>query len=56
MAEFQKILAELVPGKKEAARLPGRFSLQLATTPGQFVVKLLLGQGKQLKQTEVGSA
>ena len=59
VAEFQKILAELVPGKKEAARLPGRFSLQLhfcnRCYAGRFVVKLLLGQGKQLKQTEVGS-
>lgn len=58
-ADFQKILTELGPGKKQAARLPGRFSLQLVHCSrcyaGQFVVKLLLGQGKQLKQTDVSS-
>ena len=57
--EFQKILAELGPGKKQTARLPGRFSLQLVQCTrcyaGQFVVKLLLGQGKQMKQTDVSS-
>ena len=56
-AEFQKILAELGPGRKQTARLPGRFSLQLVHCnrcyAGQFVVKLLLGQGKQMKQTDV---
>ena len=55
--EFQKILAELGPGKKQTARLPGRFSLQLVYCnrcyAGQFIVKLLLGQGKQMKQTDV---
>ena len=58
-ADFQKILAGLGPGKKQAARLPGRFSLQLVHCnrcyAGRFVVKLLLGQGKQIKQTDVSS-
>lgn len=58
-AEFQKILAELGPGKKQTARLPGRFSLQLIHCKrcfaGQFAVKLLLGQGKNIKQTEVSN-
>jgi hypothetical protein len=57
--DFQKILAELAPGKKQAAGLPGRFSLQTIYCSrcygGRFVVKLLLGQGKNLKQTDVSS-
>ena len=58
-ADFQKVLADLAPGKKQVARLPGRFNLQLIHCNrcygGRFVVKLLLGQGKQLKQTDVSS-
>jgi hypothetical protein len=58
-ADFQKILAELHPGKKEAAKLPGRFGLELVHCKrcyaGQFVVKLLLGQGKNIQQTDFGS-
>jgi len=58
-ADFQKILAELQPGKRTAAKLPGRFSLQLVHCnrcyAGRFVVNLLLGQGKNIKQTEVGT-
>ena len=58
-ADFQKILAEISSGKKQAARLPGRFSLQLVCCnrcyAGQFVVKLLLGHGKQLKQADFSS-
>ena len=58
-ADFQKILAELEPGKKQAAKLSKRFSLQLVHCKrcyaGQFVVKQLLGQGKQLKQTDFSS-
>jgi len=59
-ADFQKKLAELQPGKKAAAKLPGRFSLQLVHCQGcfsgRFVAKLLTGQGKQLKQTEFSRA
>jgi 7-cyano-7-deazaguanine synthase in queuosine biosynthesis len=55
-ADFQKILAELSLGKKQTAKLSKRFSLQLVHCnrcyAGQFVVKQLLGQGKQLKQTD----
>jgi len=58
-ADFQKILAELEPGKKQAAKLPKRFSLELVRCnrcyAGQFVVKQLFGQGKQLKQTDFSS-
>jgi hypothetical protein len=58
-ADFQKILTELEPGKKQTAKLPKRFSLQLVHCnrcyAGQFVVKQLLGQGKQLKQTDFSS-
>jgi hypothetical protein len=56
-ADFQKKLEEFQLGKKQAAKLPGRFSLQLVHCKGcfsgQFVAKLLTGQGKQLKQTEI---
>jgi hypothetical protein len=59
VADFQKILAELSPGKKQTAKLPGRFSLQLVHCnrcyASQFVVKQLLGQGKHLKQTDFSS-
>jgi len=55
-ADFQKKLAELQPGKNQAGKLPGRFSLHLVhckrCCSGQFAVKWLLGQGKQLKQSE----
>ena len=55
-ADFQKKLQELQLGKTQAAKLPGRFSVQLvhckSCFAGQFVAKLLTGQGKQLKQTE----
>ena len=58
-ADFQKVLAELAPGKKQAAGLPGRFSLQMIYCnrcfAGRFVIKLLLGQGNNLKQTDVSS-
>jgi len=58
-SDFQKILADLEPGKKAAAKLPGRFNLQLVFCnrcyAGRFVVKLLLGQGKNIKQTDVSS-
>src|SRR6185437_4979194 len=57
-ADFQKKIANLGPGKKNAAKLPGRISVQLvhckSCFAGQFVSKLLTGQGKQLKQTELG--
>jgi hypothetical protein len=55
-AEFQKKVEELQLGKKQAGKLPGRFSLRLIHCKrcysGQFVAKLLLGQGKQMKQSE----
>ena len=58
-ADFQKMLAELKPGRKQTAKLSKRFSLQLVHCnrcyAGQFVVKQLLGQGKQLKQTDFSS-
>jgi hypothetical protein len=58
-AEFRKKLEELQPVKKQAARLPIRFSLQLVHCKrchtGRLVAKLLIGQGKQLKKTEFAS-
>lgn len=58
-ADFQKLLAELSLGKKQTAKLSKRFSLQMVHCnrcyAGQFVVKQLLGQGKQLKQTDFSS-
>jgi len=59
-ADFQSKIEELQSGKKAASKLPGRFALQLvhckSCRGGNFVTKLLTGQGKQLKQTEVGRA
>lgn len=56
-ADFQKTIAELEPRKKQAAKLPHRFSLHLVSCKscrsGQFLVRLLSGQGKQLKSTEI---
>lgn len=56
-ADFQKTLAELQSKKKEAAKLPRRFSLHLISCKncqsGQLLIKLLSGQGKQIKFTEV---
>jgi len=55
-AEFRKKVEELQSGKKQAGKLPGRFSLQLVHCKrcysGQLIAKLLLGQGKQMKQSE----
>ena len=57
IADFQRRIEELKPGKNLARRLPGRFVLQLvhckSCYSGNLVVKLLTGQGKQLKQVEV---
>jgi hypothetical protein len=59
-ADFQKALTELEMGKKAAGRLPRRFSLQLVhcsrCASGQLLVNMLVGQGKQLKQTEFARA
>jgi hypothetical protein len=58
-AEFQKILTVLQPGKKAATKLPSRFNLELVHCnrcyAGRFVVKLLLGQGKNIKVTDFSS-
>lgn len=55
-ADFQKRIEELRPGKNSAGKLPGRFSMQLVHCKrcytGQIISKLLVGQGKHLKQTE----
>lgn len=55
-AEFQRKIEELKPGKKSAAKLPGRFSMQLVHCKrcfaGRITSNLLVGQGKQLKKTE----
>ena len=56
-AEFQSKLEELKPGKKLAAKLPGRFSVSLVHCKrcyaGQLVSKLQLGQGKHIKISEL---
>jgi len=53
--EFNQTLGELQPKKKQAAKLPHRFSLHLVSCKrcrsGWLLVKLLSGQGKQLKAT-----
>jgi hypothetical protein len=58
-AEFRTKLEELQLGKKKAAGLPIRFSLELVHCKrcfgGRLVAKQLTGQGKQLKKTEYGS-
>ena len=58
--DFQKKIEELKPGKNSAGKLPGRFNVQLVHCKrcyaGQIISKLLVGQGKQLKQTEVARA
>ena len=55
-ADFQKQLETLKPGSKAVVRLPGRFSQELVYCKrchaGQYVVKLVVGQGKQIKRTE----
>lgn len=59
-ADFQKKMEELRPGKKSAAKLPGRLAVQLVHCKrcyaGNFIVKLFTGQGKHIKQTEVARA
>lgn len=54
--EFRKRLEELQLGKKQALKLPARFSVQLIyckrCRAGHLVAKLLLGQGNQVKQSE----
>ena len=58
--DFQKKIEELQPGKKAAAKLPGRFTMHLihckGCYAGRLLTKLLTGQGKQIKQTEVANA
>jgi uncharacterized membrane protein len=58
--DFQKLIGELGLSKKQTMKLPCRFSLQLAHCrrcfSGSLVVKQLLGQGKQLKQSEFDRA
>ena len=55
-ADFQKQLETLRPGSKAVVRLPGRFSQELVFCKrchtGQYVVKLVVGQGKQIRRTE----
>jgi hypothetical protein len=55
-ADFQKKLEELRTGKKSAAKLPGRFAVQLVHCKGchagRLVTKLVTGQGKRIKRTE----
>jgi len=57
-AEFRSKLEELKPGKKLAAKLPGRFSVSLVHCKrcyaGQLVSKLQLGQGQHIKISELG--
>jgi hypothetical protein len=59
-AEFRNKLAELWPGKSAAQKLPARFSLKLVhckrCSSGWLHVHLLTGQGRYIKQTEVGRA
>ncbi len=59
-AEFQKKVEEQQLGKKAAAKLPIRFSLQLVHCKrcylGQLIAHLLSGHGKQLKKTEFAHA
>jgi hypothetical protein len=59
-AIFKQRLEELKPGKKAALKLPSRLSLHVIHCKrcfsGQFVTKLLVGQGKQLKQSEFARA
>jgi hypothetical protein len=59
-ADFQKKLEELRPGKKSAAKLPGRLAIQLVHCKrcyaGNFIVKLFTGQGKHIKRTEIARA
>jgi hypothetical protein len=54
--DFQKTIADLALSKKQTMKLPGRFSLQMVHCrrcfAGSLVAKLLLGQGKQMKQSE----
>ena len=56
-AEFKQTLAELQPKKKLAAKLPHRLSLHLVSCKrcqsGWMLVKLVSGQGKQIKITEL---
>jgi hypothetical protein len=58
-AEFRTKLEELQLGKKQAARLPIRFNLELVHCKrcfgGRLVAKMLTGQGKQLKKTDFAS-
>ncbi len=58
--EFRKVLAELEPGKKQAAKLPQRLSLQLVSCArcqgGWLKATLMVGQGQNLKQTEFARA
>ncbi len=55
--EFKQTLAELEPKRKQAAKLPHRLSLHLVSCKrcqsGSLLVKLVSGQGKQLKMVEL---
>lgn len=56
-ADFQRKIEELKPGRNQASRLPRRLVLQLVHCKschgGSLVVKMLTGQGKQLRQSEL---
>ncbi|HSY20225.1 MAG TPA: hypothetical protein VK815_17905 [Candidatus Acidoferrales bacterium] len=58
--DFQKLMADLGLTKKQTAKLPGRFTLAVVHCRrcfgGSLVVKHLLGQGNNIKQTEVSRA
>jgi len=58
--EFEKLVVELYVGKKQAAKLPQRITLQLVSCgrchSGWLQARLLSGQGREIKQTEFGRA
>jgi hypothetical protein len=59
-AEFRTKVDALQLEKKQAGKLPSRFSLSLIHCKrcygGRLVTKLLIGQGKQMKRTDFASA
>lgn len=59
-AGFRKKIEELQPGQKAAGKLPGRFALKLVHCKrccgGQLLSTHILGQGNQIKTTEIARA
>ena len=59
-SEFAKLVVDLQPGRKQTVKLPQKITLQLVSCSqchsGWLQARLIIGQGREIKQIEFGRA